>query len=84
MKAETPRSSRRKYKEFVGKYHSRTLDEDAGGAQVSKANKDEQHTADAAPAPEEKPKGKRREYLRDTCGGSGPTSSRSSSSFCCR
>ena len=65
MKAETPRSSRLKYKEFVGKYHSRTLDEDAGGAQVSKANKDEQNEADAALAPEEKPKGKRREYLRE-------------------
>src|SRR5580765_3679526 len=67
MKAETPRSSRRKYKEFVGKYHSRTLDEGdgAGGAQVSKSNKDEQNAADGAAAPEEKPKGKRREYLRE-------------------
>ena len=67
MKAETPRSSRRKYKEFVGKYRSRTLDEseDARLTQVSKANRDEQNAADAGPAPEEKPKGKRREYLRE-------------------
>jgi ATP-binding cassette subfamily B protein/subfamily B ATP-binding cassette protein MsbA len=66
MKAEAPRSSRRKYKEFVEKYHARKLDAEVDGHEgkqpvaTGDAPADVDAVADAKP-----PKAKRREYLRE-------------------
>jgi ATP-binding cassette subfamily B protein/subfamily B ATP-binding cassette protein MsbA len=68
MKAEAPRSSRRKYKEFVEKYHARKLDAEVDGHQAKTpvATGDVPADADSETAVDAKPaKAKRREYLRE-------------------
>src|SRR6185503_12919517 len=66
MKREAPRSSRRRYKDFVHKYRQRTLDNE----EDAESKKDKQPEADepedkrtAAAAPEKKLR--RREYMRE-------------------
>jgi ATP-binding cassette subfamily B protein/subfamily B ATP-binding cassette protein MsbA len=66
MKAEAPRSSRRKYKEFVAKYRERKLDDEVDGREGKKPVAPDDAPADVDAAADAKPpKAKRREYLRE-------------------
>src|SRR2546426_3790348 len=63
----SPRSSRRRYRAFVQDYKDRRLDDSAEGGEEPKRLDDSTNAGEDLPPPDSqrKPRGKRREYLRE-------------------